>query len=82
MAISLINGFLCTSALFFICLISVIGAKYLLNFVKSYLKPKEQPVETPPPQPKKRKSPKNIKRVKSIEIDASEVDKIFFKKSS
>ncbi len=69
---SFITGLFYTGGLFFICLFAVVGAKVLIKNV--FNKPnvaKAKKLEKPPE-----------KKSKSIEINADEVERIYFKKSS
>ncbi len=81
---SFLIGFLSTSLLFVLSLIVVLGVKYLLLIVKEIaerncLHPQENP-KTPRSHKRKKHKPSNEKR--SIEIDASQIDRIYVKKSS
>ena len=84
-----ISEFLTTGALFVLCFLAVVGAKYLLLSVKEYL-PKTklsipQKSKKPLQPPKKRRAKvisSNIKPIRSIEIDPNQIDRIYVKKSS
>lgn len=72
---SFLTGLLYTGGLFLICLFAVVGAKVVLTTLFSP-KAQEKPVQDKPEPPKEKP------KVKSIEINADQVDKIYFKKSS
>lgn len=78
---SYISAPLILAAIFFMCLMSVVGVKSLLFALKrKYAKPVESE-EPPAPAPSAapRKKPRSVK---SIEIDPDDVDKIYVRKSS
>lgn len=78
---SFISAPLILAAMFFMCLMTVVGIKSLLLALKrKYLKPAE-PEKPPAPAPSAtpRKKPRTVK---SIEIDPDDVDKIYVRKSS
>ncbi|MBO7149432.1 MAG: hypothetical protein J6V71_00905 [Clostridia bacterium] len=81
---SFLVGFLSTSFLFVLSLIMVLGVKYLHLIIKDLLAqdtpPEEMGKKPSPARKRKKHKPKHDKR--SIEIDPSEIDKIFVKKSS
>lgn len=76
--------FLSTSFLFVLSLIIVLGVKYLRLIIKDLLvqdtTPEEPDKKPSPVRKRKKRKPKHDKR--SIEIDPSEIDRIFVKKSS
>ena len=79
-------GFLCTSCLFALCFLITIGAKTLLNLFENIL-PQKQPIsqEVELPKPKRKRKPKTQKHskiIRSVEIDPSEIDRIYVKKIS
>lgn len=78
---SFLTGLFFTALLFSICVIIVVGIKAVYNFIVSIL-PERKSVE--PPKEQAPQSPKEQppKKSRSIEINADEIDKIFFKKSS
>ena len=66
--------------LFFICVVIVVGVKVTLLIIKEKLKPKPikaTPAETPRKKPSSTRKPKSV-----LEINADDVDKIYFRKSS
>lgn len=74
---SFLTGLLYTGGMFFLCLLLVAGAKSLFSSrVKEKIITRTKKVKTPPPA-----SPPE-KPIKSIEINADEVDRIYVKKSS
>lgn len=78
---SFLTGLFYTSMFFFLCLFSVIGAKFLLFYYFSQKNVKR----TPKPQHKKKPKtpqPSISKPIKSIEINPDEIDRIYVKKSS
>ena len=80
---SFLVGFLSTSFLFVLSLIIVLGVKYLRLMIKDFMvkdTPKVQDKAPSPVRKRKRRKPQSDKR--SIEIDPSEIDRIFVKKSS
>ena len=84
MFLSFINGFLYTLTLFILCLFLVVGAKSFLLAVKLKFFTKKQPQKQVKRARKKpTTAPKKIPAtVRSIEINADEIDKIYFKRSS
>ena len=81
-ALSFSLGLLCTATVFALCFIIVIGSKIIWETLKRYLP--EKKVEPAPKQEVKPKKPREVKSpiVRSIEIDPSEIDRIYVKKSS
>ena len=74
-------GLFCTASLFVLSFFIVIGAKTVYETLKNILK-KEQITPTPKkPSSPKPKKPKTPPIVKSIEIDPSQVDRIYVKKA-
>ena len=66
--------------LYFLCLTIVLGAKSIIEFIKSgLLNPPARPVNNVVAKPKPVKKPKAIK---SIEINPEDFDRISLKKSS
>lgn len=64
-------------ALFVLCLIFVLGTKILLLKIKSFFAP-------PPPEPKPvtaKPKPKR-KKIRTVEIDPNEIDRVYFKKAN
>ena len=79
---SFLVGFLSTAFLFVLSIIIVLGVKYLLIIIKSFTVkdlPKTSENKKPSYKRKKRKAPTPQR---SIEIDPSQVDRIYVKKSS
>ena len=80
---SFITGFLSTAFLFAISVILVLGVKALYLAIKDFFAQKTPPeteIKKPPaPRRKRRKTPAPQR---SIEIDPSEIDRIYVKKSS
>ena len=80
---SFLTGFSSTAFLFVLSAIIVFGFKYLRLIIKSFA------VRNNPPEPKpkrqyskKPKKPKSPSDKRSIQIDPSQIDKIYVKKSS
>ena len=74
---SFLTGLLYTGGMFFICLLLVVGAKSLFSSkVKEKIITRTKKVQSPPTPPPAEKP------IKSIEINADEVDRIYVKKSS
>ena len=67
---SLIIGFCLCGTLFLLCFFVVVIVKYLLYFITKLLAPKIIPA---PKKPRK--------RIKSIEINPNEIDRIYVKKT-
>lgn len=83
-----ITDFLATFCLFILCIIAVLGTKYFIILIKEYL-PKNKisiPKKSKKPlQPQKKVAKANsneVKPIRSIEIDPTQVDRIYVKKSS
>lgn len=79
-----ILGFLCTLGLFAFCLILVATIKIIYIYIKMIITPpkiQEEIIEKPK-RKRKRKTSSSPQVVRSLEIDTSSVDKIYFKKSS
>ena len=68
------KGLATISGLFAVCFFAVIGAKWCVNYLKK--------IFAPPPQPVRVERKRKRKTYKSLEIDPTSVDRIFFKKSS
>ena len=67
-------GFVCLAVLFFICFFLVIGVKYFyLWFFSEEIKPE-------PKKPTLKKRKKRKQRLRSIEINPDEIDRIYFGK--
>jgi hypothetical protein len=64
-------------ALFVLCLIFVVGAKLLFLQIKSFLAPK-----LPVPSPIVEKPKQKRKKIRTVEIDPNEIDRVFFKKAN
>ncbi len=80
---SFLVGFLSTAFLFVLSIIIVLGVKYLLIIIKSFtVKDAPMKSENKKPSSYKRKKRKAISPQRSIEIDPSQVDRIYVKKSS
>lgn len=82
-----ILGFLCTLSFFAICVFLVATVKLIIVYVKGIFSislPKSIPTKTPVKKRKttRKKTPSNPPVIRSLEIDAKEVDRIYFKKSS
>ena len=80
---SFLAGFLSTSFLFVLSLLIVFGVKYITLIAKEIamrnsLQASNQVKRTP----RKRKKPKTQSPERSIEIDPSQIDRIYVKKSS
>ncbi len=78
-------GFLCTAFLFVLSIILTLGIKSLFLLVKDFLdkrtiKQTREEIKQPAPPKRKKRKVSNIQR--SIEIDPSEIDRIYVKKSS
>ena len=80
---SFLVGFLSTAFLFIMSVIIVLGIKTLLIMIKDLAVQNTPPVaENKKPSPPKRKKRKVISPQRSIEIDPSQIDRIYVKKSS
>ena len=80
---SFLVGFLSTAFLFVLSIIIVLGVKYLLIIIKSFtVKDLPKTNENKKPSSYKRKKRKAPTPQRSIEIDPSQVDRIYVKKSS
>lgn len=81
---SFLLGLICTSALFVICYIVVVGIKYIyLSFFAVYKKPIPKVINSvDKPTPKKQPPKRSNTPIRSIEIDPEQIDKIYVKKSS
>ena len=80
---SFLVGFLSTAFLFVLSIIIVLGVKYLLILIKSFtVKDLPKTSENKNPSSYKRKKRKVLTPQRSIEIDPSQVDRIYVKKSS
>ena len=82
---SFLTGFLSTSLLFAISLILALGIQYLRLTIKGFCE-KNNPSQTieskKSSSPYKRKKRRASSQKRSIEIDPSQIDKIYVKKSS
>ena len=78
---SLITGLICTAGLFLISFIIVVSAKALIDYIKRRL-PKKQMEQKPQPSEQKKPQKKKSATVRSIEIDPSQIDRIYVKKIS
>ncbi len=80
---SYVAGPLLLAALFALCAFTVIGAKTLLDFIRSMLRKKSRPPEKAakriPAPAAPRRQPRTLK---SIEINPDDVDRIYVRKSS
>lgn len=80
---SYVAGPLLLAALFALCAFTVIGAKTLLDFIRSMLRKKSRPPEKTakriPAPAAPRRQPRTLK---SIEINPDDVDRIYVRKSS
>ena len=80
---SFLLGLICTSALFVICYIVVVGIKYIyLSLFAIYKKPIPKSISTINKPAPKKQPPKRSTPIRSIEIDPEQIDKIYVKKSS
>ncbi|MBE7089542.1 MAG: hypothetical protein E7362_01925 [Clostridiales bacterium] len=64
-------------ALFVLCLIFVIGTKILFLQIKSYFSPK-----LPDAPPVIEKPKQKRKKIRTVEIDPNEIDRVYFKKAN
>ena len=81
---SFLAGFFSTVFLFILSVILVLGVKSLQTLIKEFFtkpQPSEQEIKKQPPSPKRKKR-KAPSPQRSIEIDPSEIDRIYVKKSS
>lgn len=78
---SFITGLICTAGLFLISFIIVVSAKALIDYIKRRL-PKKQVEQKPQPPEQKKPQKKKSATVRSIEIDPSQIDRIYVKKIS
>ena len=78
---SLITGLICTAGLFLISFIIFVSAKALIDYIKRRL-PKKQVEQKPQPPEQKKPQKKKSATVRSIEIDPSQIDRIYVKKIS
>lgn len=77
---SYVAGPLLLASLFALCAFTVIGAKTLLDFIRSMLRKKSRPPEKAAKRiPAPRRQPRTLK---SIEINPDDVDRIYVRKSS
>lgn len=87
-----ISGLACLIALFALSLFLVLGGKFFYIWIKQFFPssksnlPSEQekptPVKKQTPKPRNRQSVKKPSPVRSIEIDPSQIDRIYVKKTS
>ena len=82
-------GFLYTTALFLVCLVTVVGIKSIYLSINRYIKEKFFPSPTVCPTPikkavrkRKPKTTLNKSAITSIEIDPEKIDRIYVKKIS
>ncbi len=83
--VNFLLGLLCTGGLFALCVLVVVGGKVIYLALKERFFPNPEQADEPPQAPvtKRRKKSKSISTGgRSIEIDASEVDRIYVKKIS
>ena len=74
-------GLFCTVCLFVLSFFIVVGAKTVYESLKNLLPKKEQNIPTPKKTRPKPRKPKSPQVVRTIEIDPTQVDKIYVKKA-
>ena len=78
---SMLTGLICTAGLFLLSCLIVVSAKSLIYNLKKYF-PEKQAEQKPQPNPPKKMPKRKAPTIRSIEIDPTQIDRIYVKKSS